>query len=229
MDNIKTTVLEARYVSFDRDGDIRSPRTPVWLPPTPALPFEYERILTPPANETKSNAATPPPTMPLPWVWQCHLCRNRYALGVTRRCLYDGHYYCSGDTVQPNLKKKKVRACSSEFDYDGWEEYGDWKVKILQEQGNSRVLRGCETCVFPSQCRTPAALCPPKKEKKKIVSPVVEEPAPVLVPQQKEIDDKEIKAFFDKMMETPSAPARASDFDSILKDPDAGRGGVVEG
>ena len=206
-----TPALDTRYVSFSHDGDIRSPRSPMWSPPTPASPFEYDRFLrTPEPKETKPKAIAPPPDSPLPWVWQCHLCRNRYPLGVTRRCLYDGHYYCSGDTGQPNLKKKKGRACSSEFDYEGWEEYAEWKHKALKEHGNSRVSRGCETCAFPSQCRTPAALYPPKKEKKKSASlVVVSEPVP-----EPELREGDLASSSDEVMEdTPS-----TSFDSILKD-----------
>jgi len=99
----------------------------------------------------------PTPDQPLAWIWICHLCHSRYPLGVTRRCLVDGHYYCSGEANQPNLRKKKKRqSCSSEFDYVAWREWGDWKRKALKLLKNPRRAAGCETCVFPSQCRYPA-------------------------------------------------------------------------
>ena len=207
MDDIKTTTLNVGYVSFGQDGDLRSPRTPMWTPPTPSSPFEYDTFLqTPESKVKKPESIPPPPDVPLPWVWQCHLCRNRYPLGVTRRCLYDGHYYCSGDASQPNLKKKKGRACSSEFDYEGWEEYADWKQKVLKVIENPRVLRGCETCAFPSQCRTPAALFPPKKEKTTVLKTVVVEPEP----QEEDTADNEDEVLNDQ--------PPASTFDSILRD-----------
>ncbi len=208
MENM-TPALDTRYVSLSPDGDIRSPRSPLWSPPTPSSPFEYDRFLhTPEPKEPKPEPIAPPPVSPLPWVWQCHLCRNRYPLGVTRRCLYDGHYYCSGDTGQPNLKKKKGRACSSEFDYEGWEEYSDWKHKVLKELSNPRIFRGCETCAFPSQCRTPAALHPPKVEKKKTASlTVVAHPKP-------ELEEEEPASSSDEVMEDKPPTS----FDSILKD-----------
>ncbi|PVH80847.1 hypothetical protein DL98DRAFT_571480 [Cadophora sp. DSE1049] len=40
-----------------------------------------------------ATAATPP--TPYPWIWKCHLCNSIYRLGVTRRCLEDGHSFCA--------------------------------------------------------------------------------------------------------------------------------------
>lgn len=81
-------------------------------------------------------------------------------LSVTRRCLQDGHFYCSGETDRPNLKKKKKRkglSCSSEFDYIGWREWGEWKRRTLSnlENGGERkaCAKDCQKCEFPSQCR----------------------------------------------------------------------------
>ena len=88
------------------------------------------------------------------WIWICHLCHSRYPLGVTRRCLVDGHYYCSGESDKPSIrKKKKHKACSSEFDYASWTQWGDWRRKVLRTIHNERVFKGCEYCDFPSQCR----------------------------------------------------------------------------
>lgn len=160
-------VLDTYYLNLGQEGDTISPRSTSWSPSTPSSPFDYRTFLSPPTSELKSretnsqSTVPPPPDVPQPWVWQCHLCRSRFSLGVTRRCLYDGHYYCSGEASQPNLKKKrKAQACSSEFDYEGWEAYGQWRQRALEETNNSKVLRACETCAFPSQCRTPAALIP---------------------------------------------------------------------
>lgn len=111
-----------------------------------------------------------PPKNPLLWIWTCHLCRSRYPLGATRRCLVDGHYYCSGDnsaSTQKNVKRRKRgQACSSEFDYVGWEDWAVWKHKVTDIKRRASVdrlgvevekrpsaLRGCVACEFPSQCR----------------------------------------------------------------------------
>lgn len=165
-----TPILTTNYTGFGEDENLRSPRSPNWAPTTPSLtsPFDYTKFFaTSPSETTDERSLLPPPDNPLPWIWQCHLCRNRYPLNVTRRCLYDGHYYCSGETDRPNLrKKKKGLACSSEFDYDGWEDFVNWRQHVLKAVDNPRVLAGCEACAFPSQCRTPTALHPPKKSKK---------------------------------------------------------------
>ncbi|KAF1963326.1 hypothetical protein CC80DRAFT_397684, partial [Byssothecium circinans] len=62
-----------------------SPRTPIALVSNPP-PRHAKAYPTPDVN------ATPP--SPLQWVWQCHQCRRTYSLGVTRRCLEDGHHFC---------------------------------------------------------------------------------------------------------------------------------------
>lgn len=108
-----------------------------------------------------------PPNKPLAWVWQCHQCRCRYPLAVTRRCLNDGHYYCSGEsqsttaTATKNLKRrKKATSCTSEFDYIGWAQWGTYRRKCValrayaNEGFKAEVkLKGCLGCSFPSQCR----------------------------------------------------------------------------
>lgn len=170
MSDIATTYLEySPLVNPSGDEEPRSPRTPTWEPSGAITPFNFERYFprSPlPPQMTKSTIPKPP-DLPMPWVWQCHLCRNRYPLGVTRRCLYDGHYYCSGETNVKNLKKKKKgQACSSEFDYEGWDEYGEWKRQALHTIDNTKVLKRCEKCDFPSMCRTPPEQYPVKKNKK---------------------------------------------------------------
>lgn len=105
-------------------------------------------------------ACPSPPPKPLRWIWQCHLCHCRYPLAVTRRCLVDGHYYCSGNTqAQRNTKKRRrQQSCTSEFDYVAWKEWGQWRRKVLTllafANGNTEPeLLGCEGCCSPSQCR----------------------------------------------------------------------------
>ena len=91
-----------------------------------------------------------PPTMP--WIWSCHKCHTRYALGTTRRCLHDGHYFCGGTTVdRVTGKTKRHRACASEFDYIGWENFNNWKRE--QKHPQNPNLKHCENqCDFPSAC-----------------------------------------------------------------------------
>lgn len=100
------------------------------------------------------------PARALKWVWQCHSCGSRYPLAVTRRCLNDGHYYCSGNSeAQRNIKKKRKHlSCTSEFDYVAWKEWGHWRRKTLAlrafaERKQEPKLVGCEGCNSPSQCR----------------------------------------------------------------------------
>lgn len=156
--------LDTGSIDSTEDVDVRSPRTPIYQPTSPLsaslAPFDPAKLFSSPSAPPipKSVAPTkktpsPPPSDPLAWVWQCHLCRSRWPLGVTRRCLVDGHLYCSGDTSQPNLKKKKGQSCSSEFDYVGWKDWGAWKRNALKTISNPRIPSGCERCEFPSQCR----------------------------------------------------------------------------
>ncbi|KAI4241271.1 MAG: hypothetical protein L6R40_004687 [Gallowayella cf. fulva] len=99
-----------------------------------------------------------PPRSPEKWIWQCHECRTGYQIGITRRCLLDGHELCYGQPVQKRSKKgkKKVRSCQSQFDYIGWQEWGAWKRTQLGHNGptNGNGERNCsDLCDWPSQCR----------------------------------------------------------------------------
>jgi hypothetical protein len=155
-------------LNSSQDDDISSPRTPTYAPTSlsfanvlPFDPFILFRPTSPTKSTVKKDQWTLPstPTKPLAWIWQCHLCRSRWPLGATRRCLVDGHYYCSGENDQRNVKKqKKYQSCSSEFDYVGWREWSDWKRKALKSIENPHLPKGCETCEFPSQCRYSKAL-----------------------------------------------------------------------
>ncbi|OCK91714.1 uncharacterized protein K441DRAFT_483120, partial [Cenococcum geophilum 1.58] len=71
----------------------------------PSSPFSPRVPITPPLAPLNSNSfvfstslptTTPlaPPPSPLQWLWQCHQCHRKYPLGVTRRCLDDGHFFC---------------------------------------------------------------------------------------------------------------------------------------
>ncbi|EFQ86734.1 hypothetical protein PTT_17944 [Pyrenophora teres f. teres 0-1] len=146
-----------------------SPRTPL----TPNLPFR---------NQSRQNDSTvyPQPAInappsPLSWVWSCHQCHRNYRLGVTRRCLDDGHEFCSGTTTIKNWRKstnprriKKHRACGSEFDYSRWKAWGRWRRggannTTLNQFNNGPIVvsqipgqgkKDCwNTCDYPSECR----------------------------------------------------------------------------
>lgn len=153
------------YDAFTGD-ELRSPRTPNYIPTSPSfskvVPFNpFQTLASPDATiyQTYTEDSLPPePVKPLSWIWQCHLCKSRYPLSATRRCLLDGHFYCSGDTRRPNLKKKNPgQSCSSEFDYIGWRDWGEWRRKVLCNLENGvGALPGpkdCQSCEFPSQCR----------------------------------------------------------------------------
>ncbi|EME81182.1 uncharacterized protein MYCFIDRAFT_77101 [Pseudocercospora fijiensis CIRAD86] len=120
------------------------------IPPTPFSPL---LPITPPASPPKYNQGTgsraaklkasaellPPPPESLHWLWQCHKCNRVYQLGVTRRCLDDGHFFCAGTTVvkrgkKGNGGKRVVRhaACASEFDYQGWKAWGNWRRAVVE-------------------------------------------------------------------------------------------------
>src|ERR1700712_4611649 len=107
----------------------------------PPSPFSPKLPITPPASPPKRAASlerpktnlelSPPPSDPLRWLWQCHICNRVYQLGVTRRCLDDGHMFCAGTTTVKRSRKTNKRvmrhkACASEFDYQGWKAWGTW-------------------------------------------------------------------------------------------------------
>lgn len=134
----------------DESARDRSPRTPSYIPMigSSITPFTIDKV-----EPIVLTGLFSPPIRPMSWIWQCHLCHQRYALGVTRRCLHDGHYYCAGDQDQRNNKRKRSQSCSSEFDYFGWRLYGEWRRNRVQLTKDSRGVIGCERCEFPSQCR----------------------------------------------------------------------------
>ena len=132
-----------------------SPNTPS-SSPSPRAKIDTSLAVRP---RVKMAVLPPPPSKPLDWMWSCHRCRARYSLSVTRRCLHDGHYYCSGTSSSPqrNIKRRKAhKSCTSEFDYVGWQDWGRWsrKCKALKDfsagKENGPVLKGCEGCSFPS-------------------------------------------------------------------------------
>jgi hypothetical protein len=119
-----------------------SPLTPLHAPAR----LQHRTLLPSPLQRTPFN---PAPTIPYPWIWRCHLCHSVYRLGVTRRCLEDGHLFCSfpsppssdAEDENPNenthaeppagstkrKKRRPVRGCRAEFDYAGWSNYNVWR------------------------------------------------------------------------------------------------------
>ncbi|KIX94331.1 uncharacterized protein Z520_10041 [Fonsecaea multimorphosa CBS 102226] len=213
--------LDTSYVDFESDKGVRSPRTPTYEPVSPSIdsmppfdPTKYSTESSPKGDDRLPHPPPPPPPpqqQPVPWMWICHLCHSRYPLGVTRRCLVDGHYYCSGQTDRPSLrKKKKPKACSSEFDYVAWKSWGAWRRGILKLLENERVSGCCQHCDFPSQCRYPANSHPLVKTQATLVFPnaPVCDPLPELETQTAEVDGKD------------GAKSKANenvDFDQILE------------
>ncbi|KAI9892077.1 MAG: hypothetical protein M1814_001783 [Vezdaea aestivalis] len=140
------------------------------------------------------DTALPQPQRPLPWLWTCHQCGTTYPLAATRRCLSDGHYFCSGTTYNPRTgRTKRHRSCSSEFDYVGWQSWAEWK-KDCHKTGVSRPRSrsapvehsdgGCwDHCNYPSECRWGARAYSPisPAEEPAVVAAV--EPAPATVTQ----------------------------------------------
>lgn len=156
-----------------------SPLTPTFTAPKP-------RKFNGASRCTGHSPHTPPPPNPLRWLWQCHMCHQKYPIGATRRCLEDGHFFCSGTTVVKSSRKGKRNAfkrhqpCASEFDYQGWRGWGEWRRAeqrryesilrraLLDYDGDtpmsSRSSSGASTpkwgekdcweaCSYPSECR----------------------------------------------------------------------------
>ncbi|KAF1979509.1 hypothetical protein BU23DRAFT_636530 [Bimuria novae-zelandiae CBS 107.79] len=124
------------------------------IPPSPFSPGTPLELLSQPQQRsriwpTPDTRYVPPE--PLQWRWQCHECRRTYSMGVTPRCLEDGHVFCTGTTAVKTWRRplraartKRHRACTSEFDYQGWKTWGRWK----------RSGRHCwNNCDYPSECR----------------------------------------------------------------------------
>ncbi|KAF7931593.1 uncharacterized protein EAE98_004329 [Botrytis deweyae] len=133
-------------------------------PLTPPRRLHQRSLL--PSPPISPHLHKPPPPIPYPWIWRCHICHSVYRLGVTRRCLEDGHYFCSLPTpppspqtaspvspspstsslsslIPPKKKKKRrrqPRGCRAEFDYTGWEHYNHWRRDISLLKTESRSL-----------------------------------------------------------------------------------------
>ncbi|KAG4026885.1 hypothetical protein MFRU_035g00370 [Monilinia fructicola] len=132
-------------------------------PLTPPRRLHQRSLL--PSPPISPHFIKPAPPIPYPWIWRCHICHSVYRLGVTRRCLEDGHYFCSLPTPPPSpspmspspssislpslisipKKKKKrrrqPRGCRAEFDYTGWEQYNQWRRETAAQKSASHALQ----------------------------------------------------------------------------------------
>ncbi|KKZ66932.1 hypothetical protein EMCG_07428 [[Emmonsia] crescens] len=137
---------------------------------------------SPPHNSTSTPRSTPKlpegedggqllptPRTPKPWAWKCHRCHQKYEFRVTTRCLYDGHYFCSGAPTNrnnPRRNKKKQNSrkwvCTYIFDYSGWQAMKAWQGQKLETHGKEDQREsGCMIdCIRPGGCHptTPASL-----------------------------------------------------------------------
>ncbi|OJD17191.1 hypothetical protein AJ78_02684 [Emergomyces pasteurianus Ep9510] len=148
--------------------------------PTPSstqIPWEFSHLNPSTARAStselpegdKRDQLPPKPPTPLPWVWECHWCNKRYNLGVTNRCLYDGHFVCSGflnrrNNPQRNRRKQFRGVCKYGFDYPGWQAMKIWQWQVRHADGNEEQWEsGCvRDCISPGDClyRTTVALTP---------------------------------------------------------------------
>lgn len=80
-----------------------SPRlkSPAFFLSTSSTPYHRNHQSPFPSPSFATQFATPHPQSPLAWTWRCHLCQTTYRLGTTRRCLLDGHYFCSPPPPPP--------------------------------------------------------------------------------------------------------------------------------
>ncbi|KAL1966925.1 hypothetical protein VTN77DRAFT_3669 [Rasamsonia byssochlamydoides] len=141
-----------------------SPLSPATSSPGTPMDVDFPHLET---NSQAKGGMPPKPRTPLPWTWTCHWCGHEYRLGVTRRCLRDGHYFCPGRMYD----RKGKRYCRSEFDFAGWIETNAWRREIRElkeeEQNKMKMMKrpfwarrpkpqprgNCwEDCAYPSAC-----------------------------------------------------------------------------
>ncbi|KAF2421823.1 hypothetical protein EJ08DRAFT_682842 [Tothia fuscella] len=190
----------------------KSPLTPVKTLKQAPAPCYVRRVSIAPAT---------PPSAPLQWLWQCHSCRSTYPIAATRRCLEDGHFFCAGTTIvkkktdagaaDGKVLVKRHKACASEFDYQSWKAWGEWrrlyfvsadsKKRRVKQMG---VKRDCwNFCDYPSECRWGKQVI--------IDSPKVGQVSPLLP------DTDEIGETSPLSPLSPENPEPATTFDSSLQ------------
>ncbi|KAI9843811.1 MAG: hypothetical protein M1837_006071 [Sclerophora amabilis] len=181
--------------------------------------------MTPPASrpctplnlvERPSTPPDSPPLIPLPWLWTCHLCHSSYALGVTRRCIHDGHYFCSGTTVRKDGSTKRHTSCNSEFDYVGWSAWQEWRRETVCPEEED--AKDCwHQCDYPSECRWGQKIGIKSKKSKKLVkkeSKIELSCAPAVDHLRSETKDaivESVVSVVQKKPKTPRSPLREGD------------------
>ncbi|KAI1471938.1 uncharacterized protein F4812DRAFT_199782 [Daldinia caldariorum] len=152
-------------------------------PLTPPARLHLRHIL--PSTPDGVPTPPPPPRQPFPWLWQCHSCDTVYRLGCTRRCLVCSHDYCLSATPPKTSRGKKRRRsamCVSEFDYNGWAEWGAWRRKVLgmekhHEQDFLKETHNCMTdCNYPSECHHVRYRMRTEAFKRRLLDALPEEP-----------------------------------------------------
>lgn len=126
--------------------------------------LELSTLPSTPLFESPERSKTPsPPLPPLPLrpptpkesLWLCHKCKRTYRLGVTNRCLHDGHYFCAGrihDAKAVPARRGRLPRCFSEFDFSGWEEMNHWRDEV-HELLQVKTKAGCwNDCAHPGDC-----------------------------------------------------------------------------
>jgi hypothetical protein len=151
-------------------------------PPQLKTPSNFKPQSSSSSSDIPPRHLPPQPRTPFPWIWRCHLCRMVYRLGTTRRCLNDGHYFCTAPGSPPSrppcfseqpssdkhpigpplaatqqYKSRRVRRnCASEFDYPGWEVWNRWRCDCTAAAAYPEHLKGDKDCWHdcdsPSEC-----------------------------------------------------------------------------
>lgn len=148
---------------------------------------QFCSILNNMGDHNSKRIIPPQPPAPTAWYWRCHLCHQKYQLGVTRRCLTDGHRICSTFSDEPLKKHEKNKHCLSKFDYRGWSEWYEWRKSVRKRRDEARrraamrrlipqaipkrpKTHNCwDNCKYPSMCvhdnlKSPAASSPDTSE-----------------------------------------------------------------
>lgn len=141
---------------------LSSPPTTPPYPLSPASPLAHPHAHPSLDRRTPPPHTVPAPPQPLPWLWQCHHCHRAYTLDATRVCLDDGHAFCSGEahtstTLIDRWHRRgvrKTRACSSEFDYEGWSRWLRWRREVRPRGEATAKTHDCwAECRYPSECK----------------------------------------------------------------------------
>ncbi|KFY58858.1 hypothetical protein V496_05924 [Pseudogymnoascus sp. VKM F-4515 (FW-2607)] len=92
------------------DSDTIGNGSPRPSPSNPRPRFRPKQDRTKRAIISVANTMEPRPPYPLSTKWRCHVCGRRYAIGVIRRCLRDGHFLCFPKLVESSqVKSNQMR------------------------------------------------------------------------------------------------------------------------